>query len=388
MIPISYNLRNLAVRRMTSLATALGIGLVVFVLAAALMLAEGLRRTLDRSGSTDTAIVLRKGADGEMSSSIEDSTVGIIRAAPGVAPSAAGKPQVIGEVVVVVFLTLADRAGKSNVQVRGVPDDVLEFRPEVKVVEGRPPRPNTDELMVGSRIRGRFEGLDLGGEVELRKGRTGKIVGVFESAGSSFESELWGDLHTIRAAFGRDGIVSSVRVRLESPAVFDGFSAAVEQDKRLALQATPEKQFYADQSRNTSIFITAVGAIIAVFFSAGAMIGAMITMYGTVSHREREIGVLRALGFSRMAILGSFLIESMLLSLIGGGIGLTAAMAMGAVEFSTMNWQTFSEIVFGFEPTPSILVTALLFGGAMGLVGGFLPALRASQVSPIEAMRR
>jgi putative ABC transport system permease protein len=387
MIPVSYNLRNLAVRRTTSFATAFGIGLVVFVLAAALMMSEGLRRTLDHSGSADTAIVMRKGADGEMASSINDSTVSIIRSGPGVATTSDGTPQAVGEIVLVLWLELASGDGKSNVQVRGVPDHVLTFRPEVTVIEGRPPKPNTDEMMVGKRIRGRFAGLDVGQEVELRKGRTGKVVGVFEADGASYESEVWGDVHTVRDAFGREGIVSSVRVRLDSPASFDGFAASLEQDKRLQLQVKAEPEFYQSQSQGTAVFITALGAIIAVFFSAGAMIGAMITMYGAVSNRQREIGVLRALGFSRTAILISFLFESSLLAMIGGGIGITAATALSTVEFSMMNWATFSEIVFDFQPTPSILVTSLIFGGVMGVVGGFLPALRAARVSAIDAMR-
>jgi putative ABC transport system permease protein len=241
--------------------------------------------------------------------------------------------------------------------------------------------------MIGARLRGRFKGMDLGGEIELRKNRNVKIVGVFEADGSSFESEIWGDLDYIRQSLGREAAVSSVRVALESPSAFDGFAAAIEQDKRIGLEAMPELEFYAKQSENTSVFITAMGIVIAVFFSIGAMIGAMITMYGAVSQRRAEIGVLRAIGFSRTSILFSFLFESFILALLGGLIGILGALAMGMVKFSMMNFQTFSELVFEFRATPEILVSALVFGGAMGVLGGFLPAVQAARTKAIEAMR-
>jgi len=387
MIPLSYNVRNLIARRATTVATAGGIGLVVFVLAAALMLQEGLRKTLDRSGQPDVAIVVRKGADSEMPSGIDKSYVSIIASAPGVAKYPSGLPQAVGEVVVVLFLDLANGQGKSNVLVRGVPDSVFDFRPEVRIIDGSPPRAGTDEVIVGKRIRGRFQGLELGGQVEMRKNRLGKVVGIFEAGGSSFESEVWGDLDFVADAFGRTGNVSTTRVRLESPEAMDGFEAAVESDPRMSLDAMPEPVFYVKQSENTGTFIMIMGTLIAVCFSAGAMIGAMITMYGAVSQRRREIGILRALGFPRGAILLSFLLESILLATLGGLLGVGAALLAGFYSFSMMNFQTFSEIVFDFEPTPSILGISLVFGVVMGVVGGFLPALRAARTSALEAMR-
>ncbi len=388
MVPIRYNVRNLFVRRATTIAAALGVALVVFVLAAALMLAEGLARTLDMSGRPDTAIVLRKGSDSEMPSSIEDATVALIKGAPGVKKGDDGAPMVLPESVVVLFQELSNGKGKSNVTLRGVPlDAVQKFRPEVKVVQGKLAAPGSDEVIVGTKLVGRFKGLEVGQSLELRKNRAVKVVGVFESDGSSFESEVWGDLDYVRQSFGREGVVSSVRVRLDSPAVFDGFAAALEQDKRLGLDASAEPEFYKKQSENTSIFIMALGTIIAIFFSIGAMIGGMITMYGAVAHRRREIGVLRALGFSRSAIMFSFLLESVLLALLGGAIGTAASLAMGMVKFSMLNFTTFSEIVFEFHATPEILVRSLIFGGVMGIIGGFLPAIRAARTAPIEAMK-
>ena len=387
MIPVKYNVRNLIVRRTTTLATALGIALVVFVLAATLMLVNGLEKTLTRSGDPDNAIVLRKGADSELSSDVSDEAVRLIKAAPGVKKTAEGTPLILGEVVSVIYMDLANGMGKSNLLLRGVPPEVRDFRTEVEVVEGRWPKPGTDEAMIGVGVRGRFVETDLGGKPELRKGRNVEIVGVFTAGGSSYESELWADLESVRDAFGREGSVSGVRVKLESAALFDGFAAAVESDQRLGLSSIREPQYYEEQSESTSMFITALGVMIAVFFAAGAMIGAMITMYGAVAQRVSEIGVLRALGFSRRAILGSFLIESVVLALVGGAIGAAAASGLGFVKFSTMNFQTFSELVFRFEPTPEILVTAVVFGAVMGIVGGFLPAVRAARTKAITAMR-
>ena len=387
MIPIKYNVRNLIVRRTTTIATALGIGLVVFVLAATLMLVAGLQKTLTSSGSPDTALVLRKGADSELSSDVSDEAVRIIKAAPGVKKTADGTPLTLGEVVSVIYMDLTNGKGKSNLLLRGVPAEVRQFRDEVTIVDGRWPKPGTDEAMIGQRVRGRFVDTDLGGSPQLRKGRNVEIVGVFAAGGSSYESEMWADIESVRDAFGRENSVTGVRVKLESPALFDGFSAAVESDQRLGLTAIPEPKYYADQSESTSIFITALGVLIAVFFAVGAMIGAMITMYGAVAQRSNEIGVLRALGFSRRAILTSFLLESVVLALIGGGIGAAAATGLGMVEFSTMNFQTFSELVFRFEPTPEILTSSVIFGAVMGIVGGFLPAVRAARTKAVEAMR-
>ena len=387
MIPLSYNVRNLTVRKATTIAASGGIALVVFVLAAALMLTEGVERTIQSSGQPENAVVMRKGNDAELSSSIDDASLAIVRSAPGVAKGANGQPMVLGEVVVVAFMKIKNGDGRSNVTIRGVPDDVLDFRKQVKIDQGRAPKPGTDEVMVGTQVSDRFEGLSLGQSFELRKNRPVTVVGVFSADGTSFESEVWGDMNVIREAFGRTGIVSSARVRLESPSRFEAFEAAIEQDKRLGLDAVPELEFYEKQSEGTSTFLMVMGLLIAIFFSVGAMIGATITMYSAVSQRQKEIGVLRALGFSRFGIMASFLLESLVLALGGGLLGAIAALGMGLVKFSMMNFATWSEMVFEFQPTPQILVISVVFGAVMGIIGGFFPALRAASVAPVEAMR-
>lgn len=387
MIPLSYNVRSLLVRRTTTIATAIGIGLVVFVLAASMMLYNGIQNTLAASGSASNAFVLRKGSDAELSSSIEGQTAKLIMDGPGVKRAESG-PLAVGELVIVIAQEKTGTGGQvSNVQIRGVPANVLAFRPEVTIVAGRTARPGTDEVIIGQRIRGRFQGVDLGGSFELKKNRAVTVVGVFEADGSAFESEIWADLETVRTSFGRDNLVSSVTVQLESPTAFDAFKAHVESDKRLGLEVMRELRYYEKQTEQTGTFILAMGIIISVFFSIGAMIGAMITMYGAVAQRRREIGTLRALGFSRPALMFSFLFEAVALSLMGGVLGIVAALPMGLAEISMMNFATWSEIVFKFELSPGVIITALIFGCGMGILGGFFPAFRAARVSPIEAMR-
>jgi putative ABC transport system permease protein len=387
MIPIRYNVRSLAVRKATTLATALGIALVVFVLASSLMLSAGIRKTLGSSGKADNAIVLRMGSDAELGSVVDESSVPLILAAPGVKMDEQGKPLGTSEVVVVAAMPKLGADGVTNVTIRGVPDNSARFRPEVQIVAGRAPKPGADEVMIGGRIRGRIEGLDLGQTFELKKNRPVTVVGVFEAGGSSYESEVWGDSELVRQAYHREGIYSSVRVELESPTKFDAFRAGVENDKRLGLQAVRETTFYEKQSEGVATFVGVLGTIVSIFFAAGAMIGAMITMYGAVASRQREIGTLRALGFSRSSVLSSFLFEAVLLAVVGGAVGAAASMLMGFVHFSMVNMASWSEMVFSFDPTPRVLTTALVFACGMGLFGGLLPAVRAARTSPLKAIR-
>ncbi len=386
MIPIKYNYRNLVVRKTTTIAAAFGLALVVFVFAAAQMLGAGIKKTLGRSADPQTVVVLRKGSMAEMESSIDDPQVNLIYA-QAQQVGAARQPVGVGEVLVVILMDKVGTDGVSNVTVRGVPEDTMAFRSSAKVIEGRAAKPGSDEVIVGKGIRGRFKGLDLGQSFEIKKNRRVNVVGVFADDGSSFESEVWGDLHTVKSAFGRDSVVSSVRVRLDSPSQFDAFKNLIEQNRQLGLSAMRETDYYAKQSEATGDFLTIMGTMIAVLFSLGAMIGATITMNAQVASRQREIGTLRAIGFSKSSILGSFLIESLVLSFIGGGVGALASLLLAAVKITMLNAGTWSEIVFGFEPTPAILVRAMVMAGVMGVIGGFLPALRAARVSPIEAMR-
>jgi putative ABC transport system permease protein len=386
-IPLRYNVRSLAVRKATTVSTAAGIGLVVFVLSASMMFTAGIKKTMGASGKADDAIVLRMGSDAELGSVVEEASVPLILAAPGVKADERGQPLGAAEVVVVGAMEKLGAHGVTNVAIRGVGDDVMRFRPEVHLVAGRPPRPGTDEAIVGSRIRGRIRGLELDETFDIKKNRPVKVVGIFDAEGSAYESEVWVDRELLRQAYGRQGIVSSVRVRLTSPAAFDTFRAGVENDKRLGLQALRETAFYEKQSEGAAILFGAIGGAVSFFFGVGAMIGAMITMYAAVANRQREIGTLRALGFSGGSVLVSFLVEAVVLSVLGGVVGAIASLAMGLVHISLVNFASWSEVVFSFDPTPKTLGLSLFFAAVMGLVGGFFPALRAARTSPLKAIR-
>lgn len=389
MIPLSYNVRSLMVRKTTTFATAGGIALVVFVLAAALMLSAGVSKTLVAGGRPDNAIVTRKGADNEMSSSIESKSVSLVMATPGVKKDETGAPLGGGEVVVVIAQDrLGGKPGEvTNILVRGVNENVLKVRPDARIVEGRPAKPGTDECIIGKGLVGKYKGMTLGDKFDLKKNRPVTVVGVFEAGGSSFESEVWVNLETARTSFGREGLVSSVTVRLDSPAKFDAFKATIETDKQLLLEARRETKYYQDQSQGTALFISIMGTVIAVFCAAGATLGAMNTMFAAVAQRRREVGTLRALGFSKFQILFSFVMESSVLALAGGLIGLGLAMLLTLTRVSMMNFQTWQEISFSFTATPEIMLTSIIAGAGMGIIGGLLPAFKAAGVSPIEAMR-
>lgn len=387
MVPIAYSVRNLAVRKTTTAATAGGVALVVFVFASVLMLGEGMRRTMAVSGNPDIAIVMRAGADSELSSNVEPPNVLLATGQPTVARRPGGAVDASNELVVVVALDKLGTNGVSNVLLRGVPDGAFQLHREVSLIEGRLPRPGGDEVVVGKAIRGRFAGLDIGQSFELRKGRSVRVVGAFEAKGSAYESEVWGDLDAFRNAFGRGSLVSSVRVRLVSAGSFDAYKAAIESDPQLDLKAQRESDYYEKQGQSSALFFRVLGLVIAVFFSIAAMIGAMITMYGAVATRGREIGTLRALGFSKVAILASFLLESVVLAFGGGALGVLAALGMAFVKFSMINYANWSEMVIGFDPTGRIILTALVFSIGMGLLGGLLPAVRAARVRLLDALR-
>jgi putative ABC transport system permease protein len=388
-IPISYNIRSMFVRKTTTIATALGVGLVVFVYASSEMLASGVTKTMTSAGRPDNAMVLRKGSDVEMASSIEVSTVNLVLAAPGVKRDTTGAALGSGEIVVVIAQEkIGGEPGQvSNVLVRGVGENALKVHPEVRVADGRPPQPGTDEVMIGRGLVGRFAGMQLGSSFELKKNRPVKVVGIFEAGGASFESEVWAGIDTARSSFGREGLVNSVVVRLDSPSKFDAFKAAMENEKRLQLDAWTETKYYERQSEGTSQFVGILGTLISFFFAFGAILGAIITMHAAVAQRQREIGTLRAIGFSRGSILFSFLLEATLLALAGGLVGVAGALAFGSQKISMMNWTTWQEVTFAFDPDPKLLLKSLFVGALMGILGGAFPAFRAARISPVQAMR-
>lgn len=385
---LTYSLRSLWVRRTTTLATALGIALVVFVLSASRMLAWGMRQTMSSAGTSDQALVMQHDAWAEAGSRIDQSVLGQVAAAPGVKRSPDGQALVTGETVNHILLpSLSDPARISTIQVRGVSSNVLELRSETRIVSGRPIAPGTDEGLVGQGVAGRFKGLGLGESVELSGTRSLVIVGVFETGGSSYESEVWADLDAARSAFALEGKLASVTAQLESPSAFDAFALPLTQDKQTGLDVVRESAYYEKVSSGMADVISMLGMIETTIFSLGAILGAMITMYAAVSQRRKEIGVLRALGFGRVHIVSTFLAESTALALSGALLGIALALITPALDFATTNFATGQEVLFRFIPSVEILCVSLVVGAAMGVLGGLLPAIGAARVSPLSAMR-
>ena len=385
-VPFSYVARNLWVRKLTTGLTAGGMALVVFVFAAVLMLDAGLRKTLVSTGSADNVVVIRQGSQTEVQSGVLRDQAGLIETSPEVAHGANGEALVSKEVVVLNSLPKLDEPSKrSNVVVRGLPPMGVTLRPQVRIVEGRMFRAGSSEIVVGSSVARQFAGVEVGQHLSFA-GRAWTVVGIFDAGKTAFDSEIWGDVDQMMQAFRRIGY-SSVIAKLADPASFDALKRRLDDDPRLKVDVKPERRFYEDQSSTLSNFITLLGMALSVIFSLGAMIGATITMYAAVATRTGEIGTLRALGFRRNSILVAFLSESLLLALLGGVAGLIGASFLTAITVSTTNFQSFSELAFSFTLTPAIVLQSVVFALVMGFVGGFLPAIRASRMKIVDALR-
>ena len=384
-IPLSYNFKNLWARRLTTALTAIGVALVVFVFASVLMLAYGLKKVLVETGSDDNAIVLRRSSGAEMQSSIDRDQAGIIETQPEISIGEDGKSKVVKEVIILISLPKKSTGKLSNVTIRGAVPESVSIRPQIKLRAGRIWRKGLQEIIVGSAIAKNFKGIEIGSTLRFAV-RDWTVAGIFDAGGSGFDSEVWGDADQMMAAFRRP-IYSSITMRLRNVSDFDKLKKSLETDPRLTVEVKRERVYYAEQSEIMANFLRILGLVITVIFSLGAMIGAMVTMYGAVASRTTEIGTLRVLGFGRNSILTAFLFEAILLSTIGGLIGLLAASFMQLLTVSTMNWQTFSELAFSFTLTPDIVLQSMIFALVMGLLGGFLPAIRASRIDIIQALR-
>lgn len=384
-VPFSYSLRNLWTRKLTTSLTAGGMGLVVFVFAAVLMLEAGLKKTLVETGAYDNVVVTRKGSGTEVQSGIERLQAAIVESQPQVAQGEGGSRMASKEMVVLITLDKRDTENASNVVIRGLSETGLSLRPQARLIEGRSFRPGSSEVITGRSIAKRFEGGGIGEAVRFA-GREWTVVGVFDAGNSGFDSEVWGDVDQLMPAFRRP-VYSSVLLKLAAPDQFEAFRQAVEDDPRIKLEVKRENQYYADQSEALARFIRYLGITLSVIFSIGATIGAMITMYAAVANRTAEIGTLRALGFRKTAVLIAFLAESLFLSLLGGILGVLLASLLQFYTVSTMNWQSFAELAFSFALTPQIVGQSLLFSLFMGTVGGFLPAARAARMNIVSALR-
>jgi len=387
-VPLSYSFRNLWKRRLTTILTVSGMALVVFVFSVVLMMAAGLQKTLVETGLPDNVVVVRKAATSEVMSIIDRKSASIVEMLPQVATGNQGQTMIAKESVVLIALKkkgAEQSSSHSNVTVRGIQAESLPLRPQVKLVAGRMLRAGSSEVIVGNSIAKGFQGVGL--QQTLNWGmRTWTVVGIFDAGNTGFSSEIWGDVDQVMQAFRRT-IFNSLIFKLKNPDDFDAAKAAIEKDPRLTLEAKRETKYYRDQSEVMAKFLRILGMSLTIIFSIGAIIGAMITMYSAVANRTAEIGTLRALGFRRRNILLAFLTESLLLGFIGGFIGLFFASFMQFISISTVNFQTFSELAFKFTLTPDIILESMIFALAMGLIGGVLPALRASRMKIVDALR-
>ncbi len=384
-IPFSYSLRNLWTRKVTTLLTAGGMALVVFVYATVLMLEEGLKRTLVDTGSYDNVVVIRRSAQTEVQSGVDRAQAALIESQPEIAYGAGGERLVSKEIVVLVNLHKRDSGKPTNVLIRGVAPNGIILRPQVKIVAGRAFRPGASEIIAGRSAAQRFRGAAIGETLWFGL-REWTVVGTFDAGNSGFDSEIWGDGDQLMQAFRRP-VYSSVLIKLSDATRFPEVKTRLEADQRLTVEAKRENMFYADQSRLLANFIRYLGLTLSIIFSVGAIIGAMITMYASVANRTAEIGTLRALGFRSRSVLAAFMLEAVLLGLAGGIAGLALASLMQLFTISTMNWQSFAELAFSFTLTPRIAVESLVFALVMGVVGGFLPAIRAARLSIVDALR-
>jgi putative ABC transport system permease protein len=386
-IPVTLlNLRTVPQRLGSSAVAIVGIAGVVVVLVAVLSIAEGFRAAMQSAGSPSRAIVMRSGADTEMTSGLGGPETDLIMQAPGIVQSGQ-RPVASAELFVIIDLPKRSTGTPANVPLRGIQPGAFEVREEASITAGRMLQFGTNEVVVGRAASGQFSGLELGSQIQ--SGQVPWIVvGIFDAGGSVAETEIWCDARTLQGAYRRGNSYQSVLVRLESAEAFDPFKDWLTANPQLNVSVRRESEYYATQSTALTTLVRTIGFGIAGLMAIGAIFGAILTMYTAVATRAREIATLRALGFNSGAVLLSVLAESIGLAAIGGMIGGLAAYAgFNGYQTSTMNFQTFSQVAFAFRVTPALLVMGLIWSLVMGFVGGLLPAYRAARLPIAQALR-
>jgi ABC-type lipoprotein release transport system permease subunit len=384
-LPLSYNIRNVRQRWRVTLLAIGGIALVVTVFIVLIALTTGLRLALAGTGSRDNAIVVQRGANAELMSGFLRENADVIAADDRVARNPQGRPLASPELVVIATLPKKSDNLLTNVQVRGVTPITFEVRANVRITEGRRLQPGTNEVVVGRRLVERFTGVAVGSSVRIKQ-RDWPIVGVFEADGSSFESEVWGSLEVMASVFNRQGGYQSMTLRLVDPGGLPSWADEIARNPRLPVDIKPERTFYEDQAGPVAGALMVLTVFVSFVMAIGAVFGAMNTMYAVVAQRTREIGTLRALGFSRTSILISFVLESVFIAVVAGALGVVLALPANGLSGATGN-VTFSEIAFAFRITPAAIAGGLMFAVVMGLVGGLLPAARAARMPILAALR-
>jgi putative ABC transport system permease protein len=385
-IPLYYNLRNVRVRWQVTLLAVSGIALVVAVFAVLMSMSEGFQAALKSTGRTDNAIIVQRGSASELTSSVPLADRNMIVVDDRVARDSQGRPLASWEWVVVIGLPRASDGQPANVTLRAVTPRAFEVRGGIRIVAGRSFTPGLDEVIVGRKLTKRIRGLELGKDVQYQQKRF-RIVGLFESSGGAFESEIWGDFDTFGAIFQRGAGSNSLVVRMKDPAAIPELDRWIRAQPQMQLQAVQERKYYEEQAGPLARTLRGLASFVAVIMGIGAVFGAINTMYAIVAARTREIGTLRALGFSRRAILASFLVESVILAVVGGAIGCLLAFPMNGFSTGTGQTQSFSEIAFAFRITPGIVITGMVFAVLMGFLGGLLPALRGARLPITSALR-
>src|SRR5499427_7807762 len=393
-IPISYNIRNLKLRKGLTIMTALGIALTVTTVVFLMALLAGLKQAFVSSGDPLNVLVLRKGSTAELSGGFDASLYPTLKTLPGIAKDSKGEPMTSGEWVVVIVLPRKDGTGEVNVTVRGMMPDGLEMRqlpdnpgdaPKVKLVAGRWFETGQREVVVSKSIEQRFSHANIGDTMEFGKG-SWKVVGVFDAGGSAYESEVWGDVNQMASDFDRQGGFASAYLRATDPIAAEALKNRVSDDQRLKLEGMLESDYYAKQT-SSGTPIKVIGWVVGVIMAIGSIFAAMNTMYAAVSYRGREIATLRVIGFSRPAILTSFVFESLLIAFLGALAGILLMMPFNGMQTGTSNAVTFSEVVFALRITPAVATRAIIFALIMGLVGGLAPAWHAARQNILNALR-
>lgn len=385
-LPLSYNIQNVRARWQVTLLAVCGIALVVAVFAVLMSMSEGFRSALRATGRTDNAIIVQRGSASELTSAVPLADRNQIIADDRVARDAQGQPLASWEWVVVVGLPKISDGVPTNVTLRAVTPRAFDVRSGIEIVEGRNFTPALDEVIVGKGLVGRIEGMRVGGTVKYQQ-KQFRIVGIFESSGGSFESEIWGDFDVFGALFQRGAGSNSLVVRMNDPTEIPALDRWIRAQPQMQLQAVEERAYYEEQAGSLAGILRSLASFVAFVMGIGAVFGAMNTMYAIVAARTREIGTLRALGFSRRSIVGAFLIESLVLALAGGVLGCLLAFPMNGFSTGTGQTQSFSEIAFSFRITPDIVRGGILFALVMGVIGGLLPALRGARMTISSALR-
>lgn len=392
-IPIRYNIRNLKLRKGLTIMTALGIALTVTTAIFLMALVAGLDRAFVSSGSPLDVLVLRKGSESELTGGFDASLFPTLKTLPGIAKDSQGEPMTSAEWNVVIVLPRKDGTGEVNVTVRGMMPDGLEMRqlpdpsgkPRVTLAEGRWFQTGQREVVVSESIRQRFAHANIGDTMEFGKG-SWKVVGVFDAGGSAYESEVWGDVNQMASDFDRQGAYSSAYLRAQDPIAAEALTRRVSDDQRLKLDGMLETDYYAKQTKSGTP-IKVIGWVVGIIMAVGSIFAAMNTMYAAVAYRGREIATLRVIGFSRPAILTSFVLESLLLALLGAAVGILLMLPFNGMQTGTSNQVTFSEVVFALRITWVVAGYAVLFALVMGFVGGLAPAWHAARQNILNALR-